>query len=183
MRFRENGGPKFHPSGGSFGKNSIRISGGGSVRFIRRLCPVCYIRKIRSIRKIARLDGKVQIERRSPSPLPSSPRLASDNRSLIAFVIPIINNASIVTEEEREGRRWVAGELNALTRIIGLRWMVNGKYTGTAVIEYKTRLLRSIIAGLNCTGFRYKRLAPHYLTTIDERISVERNGGWKKGGE
>lgn len=67
---------------------------------------MCYIRKIRSIRKIARLDGKVQIERRSPSPkLPSSPRLASDNRSLIAFVIPIINNASIVTEEEREGRR------------------------------------------------------------------------------
>lgn len=66
---------------------------------------MCYIRKIRSIRKIARLDGKVQIERRSPSPLPSSPHLASDNRSLIAFVIPIINNASIVTEEEREGRR------------------------------------------------------------------------------
>lgn len=127
---------EFHPS--DFGKNSIRISGGG--RFIRRPCPPCYIRKIRSIRKIARLDGKVQIERRSPNP--PSPRLASDNRSLIAFVIPIINNASIVA---RRGWRWVAGELNALTRIIGLRWMVNGKYTGTAVIEYKTRLLRSII--------------------------------------
>lgn len=84
-----------------------------------------------------------------PSSSSSLPRLASDNRLLIAFVIPIINNASIVTEE---GWRWVAGELNALTRIIGLRWMVNGKYTGTAVIEYKTRLLRSIITGLNCTA-------------------------------
>ena len=34
-------------------------------------------------------------------------------------------------------RRWVAGELNALTTIIGLRWMVNRKYTGTGVIECK----------------------------------------------
>lgn len=62
------------------GRNSIRQfwekldcgGGEGGVRFIRRLCPVRYIRKIRSIRKIARLDGKV---RKSNGVLQTSPPL------------------------------------------------------------------------------------------------------------
>lgn len=91
------------------------------------LPPPCYIRKIRSIRKIAR--GRKGTNRtalsRTPSPPlpPLPPRGASDNRSLIAFVIPIINNASIAQGrgEERGGDDEWPGELNALTRIIGLR--------------------------------------------------------------
>ena len=116
-------------------ENSEDVGRNGSLKLIRKTrfssSPIYlgsgprYIRKIRSIRKIARTE-RDKIE---TAPFPRWRRIT---RSLIAFVIPIINNASIVT-----ARRWVAGELNALTTIIGLRWMVNRKYTGTGVIECK----------------------------------------------
>lgn len=50
-------------------------------------------------------------------------------RPLIAFVIPIINNASL------EAARRLIGELNALTTIIGLRRMPNRKYTGGELLN------------------------------------------------
>lgn len=66
--------------------------------------------------KLRATEGWGQIDRlRDASRRVASPVASRDNRPLIAFVMPIINNASIGMARQR-----VAGELNALTMIIGL---------------------------------------------------------------